>query len=64
MCIKLPVGELNPNPYPPPPSNPYPTSTYTCRVTIVLRVCGSRTLCIKFSIKLYKGLPLYSLTYM
>ena len=65
MCVKLHVGDLNPSPCPPhPPPNPHPTSTYTCRVTIVLRVCGSRTLCIKFSIKLYKGLPLYSLTYM
>ena len=35
MCVKLPSGYLNPGPYP-----SHPTSTYTCRVTIILRVCG------------------------
>ena len=35
MCVKLLLGDLNPNPYP-----PHPTSTYTCGVTIATRVCG------------------------
>ena len=36
MCVKLSLGNLNPDPC---PSNL--TSTYTCGVTIALRVCGS-----------------------
>ena len=39
MCIKLPLGDLNPDPYP-----LHPTSTYTCGVTIEPRVCGSQTM--------------------
>ena len=35
MCVKLFVGDLNPN-----PCLPYLTSTYTCRVTNAPRVCG------------------------
>ena len=35
MCVKLPPRDLNFDPYP-----PHPTSTYTCGVTIALRVCG------------------------
>ena len=35
MCVKLTFGDLNPDPCP-----PHPTSTYTCEVTIGLRVCG------------------------
>ena len=33
MCVKLPPEDLNLDPYP-----PYPTSTYTCGVTIAPRV--------------------------
>ena len=29
MCVKLPPGDLNPDPYP-----PHSTNIYTCRVTI------------------------------
>ena len=35
--MKLPLRDLNLNPYP-----PHPTSTYTCRVTIAPRVCDGR----------------------
>ena len=35
MCVSLPPGDLNPGPCP-----PYSTSTYTCKVTIVPKVCG------------------------
>ena len=35
MWVKLPLGDLNPNPCP-----PYPTNTYTCRVTIASKMCG------------------------
>ena len=35
MCVKLPLGDLNPSPCP-----PYLINIYTCRVTIALRVCG------------------------
>ena len=35
MCVKLPLINLNLDPYP-----PYPTNTYIYGVTIVLRVCG------------------------
>ena len=37
--MKLSPRDLNPDPYP-----PYPTSTYTCRVTIAPRVCGGESL--------------------
>ena len=33
MCVKLPLGDLNPDPCP-----PHSTSTYTCGVTIAPRV--------------------------
>ena len=35
MCVKLPPGDLNPDPCP-----PHPTSTYTCGVTIISNVCS------------------------
>ena len=35
MYLKLPPKDLNLGSY-----SPYPTSTYTCRMTIVLRVYG------------------------
>ena len=35
MCVKFPPRDLNPGPYP-----SHLTSTYTCKVTIALRVCG------------------------
>ena len=35
ICVKLFFGELNIGLYP-----PHPTSTYTCEVTIIPRVCG------------------------
>ena len=34
MCVKLLLGDLNPNPYP-----LHPTNTYTYRVIIAPRVC-------------------------
>ena len=37
MCVKLPLGNLNPDSYP-----PHPTSTYTCGVTIAPRMCSSK----------------------
>ena len=40
MCVKLFFRGLNPDSYP-----PHPTSTYTCRVTIVLRMCDSNVSC-------------------
>ena len=39
MCVKLPPGDLNPDPCP-----THPTSTYTCGVTTAPRVC-SGTIC-------------------
>ena len=33
MCAELPLGNLNPDPYP-----SYPTNTYTCEVITTLRV--------------------------
>ena len=33
ICVKLPLGDLNPDPCP-----PHPTSTYTCGVTTAPRV--------------------------
>ena len=38
MCVKLLLGYLNLSHCP-----PYLTSTYTCKVTIASRVCGSQT---------------------
>ena len=35
MCMKFPPRELNPNSYP-----PHPTSTYTCGLTIVSKMCS------------------------
>ena len=35
MCVKLPLGDLNPDPCP-----PHPTSIYTCGVTTASRVRG------------------------
>ena len=35
MCVKLPPGDLNPDPCP-----SHLTNTYTCGVTIAPRVCG------------------------
>ena len=39
MCVKLPLGDLNPDPFSSTPHK-YPTSIYTCRVTTALRVRG------------------------
>ena len=36
VCVKLLSEDLNPGPYP-----PYSTNTYTCEVTVALRVCGN-----------------------
>ena len=33
--MKFPIGNINPGPY-----LPHPTNTYTCRVTTAPRVCG------------------------
>ena len=33
MYVKFPPGDLNPNPYP-----PHPTNTYTCKVTTTPKV--------------------------
>ena len=38
MCVKLPFGYLSSDRYP-----LHPTSIYTCRVTLMLRVCGSHS---------------------
>ena len=38
MYVKLLLGDLNRG-----PSSPHPTSTYTCGVTIVARVCDKST---------------------
>ena len=35
MCVKLPPGDLNPD-----PCLPHPTSTYTYEMTIAPRVCS------------------------
>ena len=35
MCVKFPLGDFNPNPYP-----PHLTSIYTCGVTMAPRVRG------------------------
>ena len=35
MCVKLPLGDLNPKPCP-----LHSTSAYTSGVTIALRICG------------------------
>ena len=42
MCVKPPFTNLNPD-----PCTPYPTSTYTCGVTIALRVCDDITCVLK-----------------
>ena len=39
MSVKLPPRNLNPTPWP-----PHPTSTYTCGVTTVPRLCGGSPL--------------------
>ena len=39
MCVKLSLGDLNPNPCP-----PHSTSIYTCGVTIAPKVCGGNFL--------------------
>ena len=46
--MKLPSGDLNPNPCP-----PYSKSTYVCRVTIVLKVCGGESKNFLIKHKLY-----------
>ena len=38
MCVKLPLGDLNPGPCP-----PHSTNTYTCRVTTATKVNGGKT---------------------
>ena len=35
MNVKFPFGDLNPDPFP-----SHPTKTYTCKVTIMPRVCS------------------------
>ena len=35
MCVKFPLGNLNPDSCP-----PYPTSTYICGMIITLIMCG------------------------
>ena len=43
MYVKISPGNLNPNPYP-----LHPTNIYTCRVTIVSRLCdGSKNITVK-----------------
>ena len=42
MYMKLPLRDLNPNPY-----SPHPTSIYTCGVTTSPRVRGGETLIFK-----------------
>ena len=37
MCIKLPPGNLNPSHF-----FTHPTNTYTCEVTIVLKMCDGK----------------------
>ena len=37
MCVKIPPGDLNPNPY---PHSSHFTSTYTCRVIIAITMCN------------------------
>ena len=39
MCVKIPSGDLNPDPCP-----PHPTSTYICRVTTAPKVRGGNAL--------------------
>ena len=39
MCVKLPLGDLNPD-----LCHPHPTSTYTYKMTIVPKVCGSHVI--------------------
>ena len=40
--MKLPLGDLNPNSYP-----PHLTSTYTCGVTFASKVCGAPIRCLQ-----------------
>ena len=42
--MKLTLGDLNPATY-----LPHPTSIYTCKVTITLRMCGSKTYTFSYS---------------
>ena len=42
MCVKLPLGDLNPDLYP-----PHHTSIYTCEVTNAPRVCGEYVIYVK-----------------
>ena len=44
MCVKLIPRYLNPDTY-----LPHPTSIYTCKVTIALRMCGSETYTFSYS---------------
>ena len=39
MCVKLSHRDLNPGSYP-----PYPTSIYTCKVTITPKMCDDKSL--------------------
>ena len=39
MCVKLLLGDLNPDPFSSTPHK-YPTSIYTCGMTTALRVRG------------------------
>ena len=39
MCVKLPLKNLDSDPY-----SPHPTNTYTYGVTIAPRVCGGQTI--------------------
>ena len=51
MCVKLPLGNLNPDPCP-----TYPISIYTCEVTTAPRVCGGTKMIIKFNAVMYLNL--------
>ena len=42
MCVKLPPGDLNPDPCSPPPTN-----IYTCKVTTTPKVCGGKSRILK-----------------
>ena len=47
MCVRLPLGNLNPGSYP-----PHPTSIYTCRVTTAPRACGGAKDTVKMEVEL------------
>ena len=49
MCVKFPIGDLNPDPYP-----PHPTNVYICGVTTAPRVRDGKC-------KIFKALPNVSL---